>query len=355
MNMTARLWTGMRAAVDALLAEIAAGRILKRQSATTLRLRPSGIDVMKASSGRTDILFMASGRPTHAIHAAAEELATGLDRECTLEFARGLAIVNEITLPAESHDIIRAIVQNKVEGIAPWPLTQSVFGHRVTAIAGDPAHVSVDVAVVSRALLEEVTMQLARAGISVTAVQVRLTDEDALRVDFLANRHVRHARQRAGRLAAGLAVISTLVAAYGLFLVWTSATELARDRQKTAALLESLRDRSGVQGGTPLLAAANGLHQRRRDRQPAVAVLNELTSLLPQNVWLESLTLEDDHMELKGQGTDIPSLIAILEGSDTFKDVNFASATQLNAELTAEAFSIDATLERTAAGEDRTP
>lgn len=349
--MTAGVWTGTRAALDALVAELAASRILNREPSTMLRIRPSGIDVLEAASARTELLFTAGGRPQDAVKTVVERLRTTRTRECALELARGLAIVTKMTLPAEGNDIVRAIVRNKVEGIAPWPLNQSVFGHRVAALAGDPAHVAVDVAVVSRALLEDVTAQLAEAGTSVKALQVRLADEDVLRLDFAAHDNLKDAHRRAGLLASGLTLIAMLVAFYGLFLAWTSADELSRDRQRTTALLESLRETSGPQGDSTLLAAANGLHLRRMGRQPAVAVLNDLSSLIPQDVWLESLSLEGDRLELKGQGTDIPSLISILERSDSFSNVNFTSATQLNAELNAEAFSIGATLERVPSAE----
>jgi Tfp pilus assembly protein PilN len=81
-------------------------------------------------------------------------------------------------------------------------------------------------------------------------------------------------------------------------------------------------------------------------------VLNELSEILPQSVWLGSLSLEDARLEIKGQGSDIPSLIDVLEQSAAFRDVNFSSATQFDAERNQQAFSIGATLEP--AGE-RTP
>jgi Tfp pilus assembly protein PilN len=94
-----------------------------------------------------------------------------------------------------------------------------------------------------------------------------------------------------------------------------------------------------------MVEAANILHERRRQRLPAVAVMSELSEVLPQTVWLDSLSLDDVRIDLKGQGSDIPSLIDILEQSPVFMDVNFASATQFNVESNAEAFSIGATLE----------
>lgn len=336
---------GMKQSVSALVAEMATMDVLVAEPAATLRIRPSGIDVVKADAARADVLLTTTGRPLEALKAVIGKLGSGLPRDLALEFAPGLAVTDRMVLPAESHDILKAIVRNKVESIAPWPLSQSIFGLRISPIAGDPAHVTADVAVVSRTLLDDLAATLSAAGTTVKAARVRSDSGETLAVDFGAEEKVREAQHRARRLATGLAVIAGLVSLYGLFLVWQSYREMSDDRERTALLMENLRNADAAKGGTPLIAAANSLHDRRRDRLPAIAVVDELSKLLPQDVWLESLSLDDIKLELKGQGRDIPALIAVLESSPALKDVNFAAATQLNEELQSDAFSIGATLE----------
>jgi general secretion pathway protein L len=345
------IWSAMKQAVSALVAEMATMNMLVAEPRSVLRVRPSGIDVLGAEDGRPDMLFTMAGRPVEAVKAVIGRLGTSLPKECALEFAPGLSVSNRMVLPAESPDILRAIVRNKVESIAPWPLSQSIFGLSISPIEGDPAHVTADVAVVSRTLLEDLAAALAAAGASVKAARVRLETGESLPVDFGAEEKVRDAHQRARQFASGLAVIAALIAVYGLFLAWQASAEISRDREQAAALMESLRNADAAKGATPLLGAANSLHDRRRDRPPAIAVLNELSAILPRNVWLESVALDDAGVELKGQGSDIPALIAVLEGSSSFKDVNFAAATQLNEELQSNAFSIGAALEKGAIGD----
>ncbi len=325
--------------------------MLTRQPATTLRIRPSGVDVLREEAQRTELLLTASGRPQEAIANAVERLSRKLEKDCAVEFASGLAVTNAMVLPAENQEILKAIIRNKVESIAPWPLAQSLYGYRIAPIAGDPAHVSVSVAVVSRALLEEIAVRLAAAGSTIKAAWVRLSDEETLAIGFGAEESARDAERRARRIGFGVAGIAAVVAGFGLFLVWQSSAELSADTAEMQRLMASLRQTDAGEGGSPLLAAANTLHERRRERLPAIAVLNELSGLLPQNVWLESVTLDDAKLEIKGEGAGIPPLIEILERSGAFRDVNFSAATQRNAEMTAEAFSIEATLEPAPAAE----
>lgn len=338
-----------RGAIEALIAELATRNVLVRQPDTTLRLRPDGADVLRQGEDGGVAVLSADGRPQEAVVQLLATADAGLGRDCALDISTGLVLSSRMMLPAESEDIIRAIVRNKVESIAPWPLAQSLYGQRVEAATGDDAHVAVDVGVVSRVLLDDVAALLAASGTVVTAASLRLPSGESLRIDFGSDEESRAAQRRVLRLAGGFAAIAAGVAAVGLVLVWMSSSRLAAAREETDMLTTALR--SGTSGGgATLVEAANILHERRRQRSPAVGVMNELSAVLPQAVWLDSLSLDGERIELRGKGSGIPALIDLLEQSPSFTDVNFASATQFNAELNAEAFSIGATLEPAAEG-----
>jgi len=341
------LWRDGTGAVKAFISELAAQNVLVAQPATTLRIHETGIDVLRRDAQREERLLTSAGRPQDALSQVVDTLGTGLGRDCALEIAPGLILASRMILPAETDDILRAIVRNKVESIAPWPLAQSLYGQRIEAVPGDAAHVAVDVGVVSRALLEDIAGRLAAAGTVVKAAALRLPSGESLRIDFGSEEEKRDARKRATRLATILAAVAGAAAVLGFMLVWQSSSQLAAAREETARLTASLRpDAAG--GATSLVQAANILHERRRLRPSAVAVMNELSEVLPQTVWLDSLSLDDVRIDIKGKGSDIPALIDILEQSPSFMDVNFASATQFNAESNAESFSIDAMLEAVA-------
>lgn len=335
----------MKEAVRAFAAEMAARRVILRAPATTLRIRPSGIDVLRAEGARRELLLTASGAPAEALEMVFTRLGPALDKDAALEFTSGLAVVSEIVLPAESPEILGAIVRNKVEGLAPWPLAQCVYGQRIKAIPGDPAHVAVDIAVVSRTLLEQIDDGLAAHGTTVRLASVHLQDDDVVRIDFGDEEERRAAERRMIMLGAATAAVLAAVTGFGLFLAWQASSELSGYRSETAQLMERLKASAAGADETPFVAAANGLAERRRQRASAVSVLNEVSGLLPESVWLSRFALDGDKLELRGQGTDVPALIAILEASAAFSNVNFAAATQLNEELKSDAFSIGATLD----------
>ncbi len=339
----ARLWLNAREAAGACIDELAAMQGPEQQPGTILHVGPSSVEVLLRQDGREDRMFTAHGRPQEAVKRAADALGERLGLECALVIAADLSVTGRMVLPSETDDILRAIIRNKVEGIAPWPLAQSVYGQQITPIAGDSAHVTVDVAVVSRALLEDVASQLAEVGSAVRTASVQLQDGERLGLGFGRYKETLKARRRAIGIGAGLGAFAAVTAAIGMLLVWQGYARLAGERAELARLSASL---SGVAGrATTLVEAANLLYEQRRQRLPAVAVVEELSSVLPQSVWLDVLSLDGVRIELRGQGSSIPALIEALEQSSVIRDVNFSSATQFNADLNTEAFSIGGTLE----------
>jgi general secretion pathway protein L len=346
------LWAEGCDAVRAFTAELAALKVLSGQPATILRIDEGGIDVLRRHAQGAERVLTATGRPQVAVGQIIKARSVELGKDCALDIGPGLILTSRMILPAESEEILHAIVRNKVEGIAPWPLAQSLYGQRIEAVPGDDAHVAVDVGVVSRALLEGIAGRLAAAGTAVKAASLRLPSGQSLPLDFGSEDESREAQRRAVRLGLGLAAAMCVVAVLGMIFVWQTSSRLASAREETERLSAALRpDAAG--GAASLVQAANVLHEKRRLRLPAVAVIDELSEVLPQTVWLESLSLDDLRIDLKGKGSDIPALIDILEQSPSFMDVNFASATQFNEESNAEAFAIGATLEPVA--EETTP
>lgn len=148
------------------------------------------------------------------------------------------------------------------------------------------------------------------------------------------------------RWAKAAAAIAVLLSGLGLFWVYRTTSESARLEAETSALMASLKPNGVPAGETPLVTAANRIYQLRRDRLPAVAVVDEVSSLLPDTVHLVALTLDGDQLTVKGQGSGVPALIQILEASPDFQSVNFAAATELDQNSNADAFSLIATLEK---------
>lgn len=344
------LWRETKTSIAALVSELASMNLLVSQPAMVLRMRPSGITAVERQEHGERTLFSASGLPQQAIGQLLASMGPQLPKDCALDLSPELAVTSRMLLPAESPEVLSAIVRNKVESIAPWPLEQSLHGQRITPVADDPSRVAVDVAIVSRALVDGIAGQLAAAGTTVKAASLQLASGERLPLDVGGREEVVDAGRKVVMIGAAFAAAAAAVSAIGMLFVWSAIAGLQGARTETARLSASLG--TAESAGLSKVAAANLLHERRRQRPPAIAVIDELSAVLPQTVWLVALSLEDSKLEIRGQGRDIPALIDVLEQSSSFRDVNFASATQFNEALNAETFAIGASLE---AAQDKTP
>lgn len=340
------LWSALSTPVLALAEEMALRRASGEHPPTELLIRAGGIQVARVGGGSRDVILDVPGRPQAALREVVQRMPGGLGSEVALSFAEDQSVSQQVTLPQQPEDVLRAIVRNKVESLAPWPLAQCLWGMRARAIPGDPQHVSVEVAVLSRSQLDELTNVLRQAGTDVKALSVVLPAGNLIEIELGSGDVRREARLRAGRLAKMAAAVLLMLTGLGAFWVYRTSAEAARLEGDTSALMASLKPGGAPPGETPLVSAANRLYQARRERLSAVAVLEEVSKLLPDTVHLTNLTLDGDQLTIKGQGSGVPGLIQILEASPAFQSANFAAATELDQDSNADAFSLIATLEK---------
>lgn len=342
----AGLWSNLSAPVLVFAEERALHRVAGEQPAVELRVRSGGIDALRGHGTARQTLLTAAGRPQAALRDIMQGLKGQIGPDVALGFAPDQSIGQQLVLPQQPDEILRAIVRNKVESLAPWPLAQCLWGMRATPIPGDPQHVSVDVAVVSRSLLDELSATLRQGGSEVKALTVELPDGHHVPIELGSGDVRRAARAGAIRLTRMAGAVVLLLAGLAAYWIYSTSADASRLEAETAALMTSLKPGGVPEGETPMVTAANRLHLMRRERLSSVAVLDEVSKLLPDTVYLVALTLDGDQLTIKGQGSGVPDLVQILEASPAFQSVNFAAATELDQNSNADAFSLIATLDK---------
>ena len=90
----------------------------------------------------------------------------------------------------------------------------------------------------------------------------------------------------------------------------------------------------------------HSLKEEKSGASNVVDVLLELTSVLPDDTWLENVALKDGGVTMQGQSASATELIELLESSAIFSKAKFESpVTQLPGGL-AERFNIRAEINR---------
>ena len=278
----------------------------------------------------------------------------GLDRQqmqamrgrVLLRAGSGRSVTTRLTLPAATSEVLPQVVRNKVESLAPWPISEALWGYR---LAGPPigGHIQVDVGIVSRKTALALLHRVESAGAKISRFEVGHdgTGTQGIEIDIHGDDRRQLMRNRVKAAMSAVLAIAIMAGGYGGYLAYRTAAQTAAVEAAIADVQAALRNKDGAGGASQKLVQANALFARKRESRPVLELINTLSKLVPDGIWLSSLEIDGRTVTISGRGNQVPGVIATLESSDTFSDVNFASATQREADAAADSFSISASVE----------
>jgi general secretion pathway protein L len=342
-----------RKCVAALMDDLAASAATAANCRTMILATAGGMEIFRrGKQGNWARAAILQGSPASLADALGRQLKGGKRRHVLLRIAIDRAVIQRLRLPAGALEVLPAVIRNKIESLAPWPVNEAMWGHRLMA----PPHsgqIEVEAAIVSRQSGEALLATLAEAGIKPDCLEIGPADPmaEGIAIDFQEANRGRASRLVLGGVMAVVAAIALGISGYGAYLYYQSATELARIESQIEELNQSLRGASSGSGMPAKLAEANKIYMRKSEGRPTVTVLNALTRLLPDGVWLNSLDYGGNQITIAGRGDEIPGIIGKLETSEEFSSVNFASATQRDQEAGADSFAISASIDGKGTGQ----
>jgi general secretion pathway protein L len=281
-----------------------------------------------------------------AIPAKLTARLAGARKRINLRLGRERAVVKTLSLPEGARDVLAAVVRNKVESLAPWPLEEAIWGYRETA-ESQPGHIGIEIGIASRRSVEALLAALAHSGIKADRFDIAAgaLAEDGIAIDFQSAGRIERARNLLKLSLAGAGSVAAAVFAIGLYMALSTQAELTAVEQRAEELSRALRQGPAGAAAAGKLAFANSIHERKKSERPLIAILNTLTGLVPDGIFLNALDYEDNAVMLTGRGSGASEVIGLLEASDVFAAAAISSATQRDPNSNAEVFSISATIE----------
>lgn len=258
-------------------------------------------------------------------------------------------------LPGAAEADIARIMAHKLDVLTPWSAEQCYTAQKVLGRRRD-GMLEVLVAAAARGRIDELLRQLAAADVAPVAVDVAL-DADGQRsagVDLLSG----PSPERRGRTLL-VALLTLVVAAVAAGAGWAGWQIYQRQRligeqnRLTGELEQRLGDMPALRGRIDALRAqADFFAADRRGRPSPLVVLEALSRLLPDTVWLTEVTLDGTELSIAGMAEDSSALIPLVEAAPEFAQVRFlAPSTKVTvrgadgAEREVERFSLRAVVE----------
>ncbi len=263
--------------------------------------------------------------PPHALSPAARGLVDTLTQRkvpavLLLEHGDGLLCAD--TLPAGAEADVERIMPHRVDLLTPWPQDRVLAGYRVTGRTKD-GQLEVRLGVAPKARVEPVLARLAAYGVTLDAVDLAGEDGEPSGLNLLGTKP-----KGGGRRWRNLGLLALLVLLAGGAFAGLDAYEayqqLAARERFAAALDQRLADLSQLTSDVDALRkTAIFIPDQQRATPSPTVVLEVLSRLLPDSVWLDTVTLDGHEVTLSGYAEDAAQVLPIIESSPHFKEAQF--------------------------------
>ena len=224
-----------------------------------------------------------------------------------------------VQLPAAVQDNLRAALGFQIDQISPFRPEQVFFDQQVVRQDTARGRIDVELRLARREDVEALLGRMREIGIVVHVVDT-LGQEDPPAVEGYnllpqeRRPHYAHARARFNMmLALVLVVLLGAVMAETLMMRERTAARLTEEANRlreqamaVAALEQELGDS---------LLAANFLAAKRSQEAPAIRVLDEITRVLPDDIWLQQFQLQGRELRIQGMAEGSQRVVGLLNES----------------------------------------
>jgi general secretion pathway protein L len=229
----------------------------------------------------------------------------------------------KLSLPLAVEENLRQVIAFEMDRYTPFKAEQVYFDYRFVR---RDRELEVSLAVAQRTEIDEPLRQLMAWGAQVTAVRVADDVTEDVPWDFLPAGQ-RQKIKDTWLSRRNLALASGAVVLLGLALalpIWQkretvlALQPLLGKSYQSAARAESLRHQLEA-----LMTEYNYLLDKKRDSPPVVAVLDDVTRVLPDDTWVQQFDLKGKEMLIQGETASSSKLAGLFEQAKTLHDASF--------------------------------
>jgi general secretion pathway protein L len=270
----------------------------------------------------------------------------GRAREVVLCLPEEQALVQRFTLPAAVEQNLRGVLGYTMDTNTPFSADQVYYDGRVATRDPQRRTLEVELSLVPRGFLDEVLGELDALGLRPDRVAVGDTGDACPAVNLLppAARQRRFRFRRLLNLGLGSLAVGLAVALIALPL-WEKRETMRALEAQLAAVGQEARAARRLRADLERVAENAGfLVDKRRSTPLVLAVLNEITYLIPDDTWVVNLRMRGGEIEIGGFSAASAALVPVLDASPFLRNVRFISPVTRDRIADAERFHLTADL-----------
>ncbi|HLX23299.1 MAG TPA: PilN domain-containing protein [Usitatibacter sp.] len=271
------------------------------------------------------------------------------------------ALVRRVSMPSATEENLRQVLSFEMDRLTPFKADEVYFDYRIVSRDVAAGHLSIQLAVARRDVVDAKVRELRDLGVSVQGVAIREDVGHAgAPLDLLPSEQRGQRESSRERLAQRIAV-GTVLALLFVALVYPVyrkretfielnplVNQAHREAEATDALARDLER---------LVGDYNYLLARKHGTQPVLAYVEEISKLLPDNTWVQQLDVKTTgktrEVTISGETASASKLIEILEGSTLLQNAAFRGTVNRGSQAGTERFLITAEVRPRALPESR--
>lgn len=255
------------------------------------------------------------------------------------------ALRSVVSLPLAAERNIDQVVKFEFERLTPFKHEEVFYTARITKRDHKSRRLQVELTVVPRGTVQDALRVAHDAGFRADAVEVVGPEGPTPLACDLFLKAKKPASRRLLHVALGMIALVTVALAVAAAVIpvvqsaseaRTLAARVARARREAD---ESVRLRNAIEKETE---NARILVARKQRTVPVTEIMDELTRLLPDDVWLTELQIGEKELRMVGFAKSATSLLGILDRSSAFANAAFRSPVTQNSATNREQFDVSA-------------
>ena len=291
-----------------------------------------------------------AGRPDAGQRDAVARIVRGARArfaEVVLKLPRDKVLRRLVDLPAAAAENLREVLGFEMDRHTPFKADEVYFDYRLEGSDPERKRIKVDLVVVPRAVADQVVQLATSWGLGPDRLAVGGGPEEAARPFNLLPAGAVRTRTGLGRhLVLALLVVALLLSAAALYL------PLERERKLLAATEAELARVKGEAIAADnlksqieeILQRGSFVVERKRGEHGPIALLDELSRLVPDHTWVLKFGYRGGRLTLSGYSAKPSSLIGLLEESAMLTGVRFSAPVTMDQKIGLERFNLEATV-----------
>ena len=343
-----RWWTSeLRGAIPAALAHGPS----RPKRAVVFVQDDGGIEIRTLRNGRSAELARIEGNDPAAIPDEIRSTIAAMRRKGArigVLVRPEAALVRPVKLPREAERELAAIMAHQFAELSPFPLRTVYHSYAVTERSASDRMITVMAVIVPRAVVDALRVPLAEIGIAPDFAD--LDGPDAGIGNLLA--------AGPGDPPVRRRLVPVLIAANALLLcalIGVRIADWSLERGRLEQAVEIARANSRVVRAladkiAEFRTEQDFLEVRTASAAVPLEILDELTNQLPDDTWLDAMSLQDGKVIISGHSASAADLIGGLEKSRLFARVQFAAPITKDQKTGRERFRLELPLSKPAKG-----